>query len=329
MRLQRCERVGMRGNAPMGASHGGAGGVALDPRAILTSIGEVVYDWDLASDRIAWGVNAADVLGVGDLAILSSGRDFALVTEPGSGVTRHEAIVSSGAVDRGSGVPYRARYAIRLQDRLVAIEDNGRWYADADGRPAFAHGVVRIDRSGAPERDPCGPCHDRSEFLNQIKADVAETARGRRSMTLVVAAIDDLARLNDAFGSDEVDGIIAEVTRRMRTVMRRRDKLVRYSGNRFALALLSCPSEQADVAVARLAGLIQSDPVATAKGPAAVRLCIGAAAAPQHASDAAGLLRRAEEAMAVAKRGDRPSCSTTPRSAAAASAAAAERSPST
>lgn len=148
-------------------------------------------------------------------------------------------------------------------------------------------------------------------------------------MTLVVAAIDDLARLNDAFGSDEVDGIIAEVTRRMRTVMRRRDKLVRYSGNRFALALLSCPSEQVDVAVARLANLIQSDPVATAKGPAAVRLCIGAAAAPQHASDAAGLLRRAEEAMAVAKRGDRPSCSTTPRSAAAASAAAAERSPST
>ena len=151
------------------------------------------------------------------------------------------------------------------------------------------------------------PIRTGSGFLGQIKDDVAETARAKRSMTLVVAAIKDLARLNDEFGSDEVDRIIGEVTSRIRSVMRRRDKLVRYSGNRFALALLSCPSEQADTAIARLASLIQSEPIATARGPALVRLCIGAAAAPQHATDAAGLLRRAEEAMAVAKRGDRGS----------------------
>jgi diguanylate cyclase (GGDEF)-like protein len=306
----------MRGHAPDGASHGAAAGVALDPRAILTSIGEVVYDWDIASDRISWGVNAGDVLGLDDLSTLSSGRDLALLTEPGSGATRHEAIVSSAATDGGSGVAYRTRYALRLPpNRLVAVEDSGRWFSDADGRPAFAHGVIRIDRAGsrsgttthgAYDDDGRGGLFgDRSEFLGQIKGDVAETARGKRSMTLVVAAIQDLARLNDEFGSDEVDGIIAEVTSRIRTVMRRRDKLVRYSGNRFALALLSCPSEQADTAIARLASLIQSEPVATAKGPVPVRLCIGAAAAPQHATDAPGLLRRAEEAMAIAKRGDR------------------------
>src|SRR5829696_8986844 len=34
----------------------------LDPRKVLTSIGEVVYDWDLASDALAWGANAAEVL---------------------------------------------------------------------------------------------------------------------------------------------------------------------------------------------------------------------------------------------------------------------------
>jgi diguanylate cyclase (GGDEF)-like protein len=305
----------MRGHAPNGASHGGAAGVALDPRSILTSIGEVVYDWDIASDRIAWGVNAADVLGVSDLTALSSGRDLALMTEPGSGSTRHEAIFSTAASDGGSGVAYRTRYALRLQpNRSILVEDSGRWFSDADGHPAVAHGVIRIDRAGSrtglQEGDrggylDCGTYQDRSRFLGQIKHDVAETARAKRSMTLVVAAIKDLARLNEEFGSDEVDRIIAEVTSRIRSVMRRRDKLVRYSGNRFALALLSCPSEQADTAIARLASLIQGEPIATAKGPAPVRLCIGAAAAPQHATDAAGLLRRAEEAMAVAKRGDR------------------------
>ncbi len=279
--------------------------VALDPRATLTSLGEVVYDWDVVSDRIAWGVNAADVLGIRDLAALGSGRELALATEPGSGATRQDAIFYGGAIDEGSGVAYRTRYAVRLgPDRVVAIEDTGRWYSDADGNPALAHGVMRIDRTGAPEREAHGgPYQDRSEFLTQIRAEVAETARGKRSMTLVVAAIKDLASLNDEFGSDAVDGIILAVTKRIRSVMRRRDKLVRYSGNRFAIALLSCPSEQADIAIARIADLVETDPVMTDKGPATVRLCIGAAAAPQHATDAPGLLRRAEEALAAAKRG--------------------------
>jgi diguanylate cyclase (GGDEF)-like protein len=280
--------------------------VTLDPRAILTSLGGVVYDWDIASDRIDWGVNAADVLGAADLSILSSGRELTLATEPGSGPTRHEAIFSSGARDHGSGVPYRTRYAVRLTaNTVVALEDTGRWYSDADGRPAFAHGVVRIDRAGVSERDalPPGPARDRSEFLAQIRNEVAETARGKRSMTLLVAAIDGLERLNDEFGSDEVDGIIQEVTGRIHAILRRRDRLVRYSGNRFAIALLSCPLDQAEMAASRLAGLVAATPVMTAAGPAAVRLRIGAAAAPHHAVDAPGLLRRAEEALAAAKQG--------------------------
>jgi diguanylate cyclase (GGDEF)-like protein len=281
--------------------------VALDPRAILTSIGGVVYDWDIASDRIDWGVNAADVLGGADLSLLSSGKELSLAIEPGTGPSRHEAIFSSGACDHGSGVPYRTRYAIRLDaGRVVDIEDAGRWYADAEGRPAFAHGVVRIDRAGAsaPDNLPPGPARDRSEFLAQIRNEVGETARGRRSMTLLVAAIDDLAGLNEEFGSDEVDAILGEVTRRLHAILRRRDRLVRYSGNRFGIALLSCPFEQADMAMSRVAGLVAAKPVMTAMGPAPVRLRIGAAAAPHHASDAPGLLRRAEEALAAAKRGD-------------------------
>ena len=294
----------MAGRAPLGAQGGATG--PLDPRAILTSLGGVVYDWDIACDRIDWGVNAADVLGTADLSILSSGSDLRLATEPGYGLTRHEAIFSSGVRDQGSGVPYHARYTVRLgANNVVSIEDTGRWYGDADGQPAFAHGVVRIDRGDASERAalPRGPASDSSEFLAQIRSEVAETARGRRSMTLLVAAIDGLGRLNEEFGSNETDAIIEEVTGRIRAILRRRDRLVRYSGNRFAIALLSCPFEQTEMAASRLADLVAAEPVMTSKGPVAVRLCIGAAAAPQHASDAAALMRRAEEALAAAKQG--------------------------
>jgi diguanylate cyclase (GGDEF)-like protein len=294
----------MAGRAPLGAQGGATGRGPLDPRAILTSLGGVVYDWDIASDRIDWGVNAADVLGTADPSIPSSGRELTQATEPGSGVSRHDAIFSSGLRDQGSGVPYQARYTVRLNaGSVVALEDTGRWYADADGEPAFAHGVVRIERAGAAKPDalPSGRTCDRAGFLAQIRDDVAETARGRRSMTLLVAAIDGLGRLNEEFGPDEADGIIREVAARMHAILRRRDRLVRYSGNRFALALVSCPFEQAEMAMSRLADLVAAEPLMTAQGPAFVRLRIGAAAAPEHAGDAPGLMRRAEEALAAAK----------------------------
>ena len=56
------------------------------------------------------------------------------------------------------------------------------------------------------------------------------------------------------------------------------------------------------------ASLIQCEPIATRRAArVASRLRIGAATAPEHATDAPALLRRAEEALAVAKRGDRGS----------------------
>jgi len=88
----------------------------------------------------------------------------------------------------------------------------------------------------------------------------------------------------------------------MRVVMRRRDGFTRYSGNRFALALRSCPPDQARIAAERLEQAVSGTAIATSRGSASVRVLIGAATAPDHALDPAGLLRRAEQSLAVAKR---------------------------
>jgi diguanylate cyclase (GGDEF)-like protein len=277
----------------------------FDPRAILTSIGEVVYDWDLASDTIAWGANACDVLGIRDMAGLSSGAAFALRVEPGSGLTRHEAILQTDASDGGSGVPYATRYMMRLRDSLpLWIEDTGRWFADAAGRPAFAHGVLRIDRSGRQHgADALGVgARERASFLERIKADVVEAGRSKQSISLLVLAINELGRLNDDLGCEGTDAIITEVAERIGTVMRRRDRLTRYAGNRFALALRSCPPDQVEAAAARVRQVIEAKPVPTGLGALGVRVSIGAATAPKHALDAPGLLRCAEEALTLAKR---------------------------
>src|SRR6478736_3652237 len=47
-----------------------------DPKTILNSIGEVVYDWDIGGDRLTWGPNVTDVLGFISPEELATGRGY-------------------------------------------------------------------------------------------------------------------------------------------------------------------------------------------------------------------------------------------------------------
>lgn len=273
-----------------------------DPRDVLTSLGVAVYDWDVTSDVIAWGANAGEILGLADMGGYALGRDFAHLVEPGSGPTRTEVIAASLGRDEGSGVPYLARYSVRPDhSRVLAVEDSGRWYADQDGKPAFAHGMLRIRAADADVAEAPGQ-RQRTEFLREIAGEVAEAAQSKRSLTLFVISVENLSAVNDEFGFEGGDQIIDEMLVRMRTVMRRRDRFVRYAGNRFALALRSCPPDQARIAAERIDRIISCDPITTGSGQTTARILIGAATAPDHAVDAAILLRRAEQSLAVAKR---------------------------
>ena len=92
---------------PVATSQGSAASRGLDPRAILTSLGGVVYDWDVASDSITWGLNAAEVFGVSDLSELSCGKSIALASESGDG--RGER----GTNERGKPVACRRAHRLR------------------------------------------------------------------------------------------------------------------------------------------------------------------------------------------------------------------------
>ena len=81
---------------------------------VLDSIGEVVYDWDIVSDRLNWGPNLLKVLGGASPERLSSGRAYGDLLAPDSATSRYNAIVQSGASDTGAGVSYRARYGLAL-----------------------------------------------------------------------------------------------------------------------------------------------------------------------------------------------------------------------
>ena len=126
---------------------------AFDPAAIMASIGEAPYEWSIDTDMLTWGANAAEVLKVGSLAAIASGRDYAKLLAADAATSRFDAVMKSPARDDGAGVPYQVQYCLQpagARQRLW-IEDNGRWFAGADGKPgARARRRPRHQRAPRP-----------------------------------------------------------------------------------------------------------------------------------------------------------------------------------
>src|SRR5262245_10380775 len=78
------------------------------------------------------------------LDALATGSEFAKRIEPQASI-RRDAIMNSSSSAKSDGVPYCIEYGLRLAASapVTWIEETGRWFAGADGRPARAHGVMR------------------------------------------------------------------------------------------------------------------------------------------------------------------------------------------
>jgi diguanylate cyclase (GGDEF)-like protein len=273
-----------------------------DPRRMLTALQVVVYDWDLSSDMITWSPNAGEVFGFDPVGRWPTGQAFEGAAEAYEGPTRSEIIARSedDPGEEGAGTAFASLYRLILgtEDALL-VDDAGRWFPGEAGGPARVHGTMRVRRDALPaEAAPVV----RNAFLAQVGLDIAENRAAGRALTLIVLAVANLGALNDELGFEAADHILDTVTVRLAGSMRRRDRFVRYSGNRFALALRGCNVEEAEVAASRLVRLVASEPVGTARGPVELQVAIGGATAPDHAVDSSLLLRRAEAALGLAKR---------------------------
>ncbi len=282
-----------------------------DAAAILSSIGEVAYEWRLDTDALHWSGNAPALLGVtiGDIA---SGRSFAQMVDAKDGQSRHDAIHQAAQSDTGGGVAYQLQYAFRRDPAAqpIWLEDTGRWFAGPDGKPMRAHGVLRaIDERHARESellqlakfDPLTGEMNRLHLTEILGAELEEAKRSRTSCGFLLVAIDHLANLNEAYGYDGAEEVIAQVAKRIRARARAKDYLGRFSGNKFGIILTNCTADELAVAADRLLAGVRDETIATAAGPVAVTVTIGGVTAPRHARTVPEILSRAQEALHSAR----------------------------
>jgi len=284
-----------------------------DANAILASIGLVAYDWRIDSDALTWGANAPEVLQIADLARIATGRAYAGLLDPKNTTSRFDAVTQTGGHDTGGGVPYQTEYCLNSGPGGTVrlwIEDNGRWFAGPDGRPARAHGVVRVitERHDHEQRlaylsrfDGLTGEMNRNALTEQLAVAFDEAVKYRGSCGFMLIAVDNLARINEAYGFGVADEVIASVGRRIRSRMRTGDTLGRFSSNKFGVVLKTCTPDDLTAAADRFLAAVREDVVRTAHGQVAASVTIGGIAAPRHARTVEEVLAHAQESLDTAK----------------------------
>ena len=281
-----------------------------DAAEILRSIGDVAYEWRLDTDALSWSANAAAVLGVADIGEIASGQAYARRIDAEGGQTRVDAVQQAAQRDNGDGVPYQVQYAFKRGDEKIWLEDTGCWFAGPDGKPLRAHGIVRaIGARHERERnlvqranfDPLTGELNRAFLIEALGATLDDAVRFRGSCGFLLIAIDHLGRLNEAYGFEMTEEVIAQVAKRIRARLRSKDQFGRLSGNKFGVVLTSCTPDELTIAAERLLAGVRDETIATAAGPVAVTVTIGGVTAPRHARTVPEILSRAEDALHAAR----------------------------
>lgn len=239
---------------------------------ILTSLGEIAYDWSLAGDRLFWGANFADVLGLepGERFATGAGWESACapIAQQSEPISRASAIAKGRNAQNDNGA-YSLRYRVRLPDssQTFIVDDSGRWFAGEDGAPARAHGLVRM----IANENPNSGAHilDEAQFMKRL-ADACNGERDRFALLVLRAPQDRIAALQK--------------------VMRSGDSIAACKNGALALLLRHCDGAQVERAFQRFATIV-------ACGGLHAGVHGGGAIGGHDCAGARTLMRRAQQAL--------------------------------
>lgn len=146
---------------------------------------------------------------------------------------------------------------------------------------------------------------NRALFCDRLDHALARAKRTRERAALLFVDLDGFKAVNDALGHDSGDEVLRMVAGELRRCVREGDTVARLGGDEFTVLLDPVSDAEAARAVAaRILHAIEQPSVLSGV-PVRLTASIGISVFPDHAADAAGLLRRADAAMFRAKQSGR------------------------
>jgi diguanylate cyclase (GGDEF)-like protein len=280
---------------------------ALDLEEILASVRETAYRWDFASDRIDWAENAATVLGVADPGQLLKGRAFALLVDPEHAGGRYDGITH---VAPETEIRYSLHYRFLLAGRrgrtALWVEDTGVCTIDADCRPKQAQGTrhrrpARARRAPALLGSKLTGQLNRTRLTEELTNFLSGAGRAPASVGFLLAGVNDLTLINETYGFDVGDEVISIIGRRLSRALRGKDRIGRFSSNKFGVIVEDCEGEGVEAIARRLMNIVRDNVVDTSVGGVATTISVGGVLLPEHASNAQAAIARSLQSLDIAR----------------------------
>ena len=141
---------------------------------------------------------------------------------------------------------------------------------------------------------------NRRQFFAVLDKEMERAHRHHKPLAIVEFDLDRFKTVNDTFGHAEGDRVLKGVSEVILEHIRRYDLAARLGGEELAILLPETPAEAAKILAERIGAAVESK-VKAGGGRRVITLSGGVAGWSGDAEDGAGLLKRADEALYLAK----------------------------
>ena len=144
---------------------------------------------------------------------------------------------------------------------------------------------------------------NRSSIVEQLQRELSRSQRELLPVGLVMVDLDHFKSMNDTHGHFAGDAVLREAARRMQDSTRMYDSIGRYGGEEFLILLPNCDEESTQRQAERMRCHLAQAPVGEFEHSFTLTASFGATCASAgYPASVEGLIRRADEAMYLAKK---------------------------
>ncbi len=271
-------------------------------RLAIAGARETIFDWTIGDDRIAWDGDIDMLASHADIDRLKRG-DALRIWMSEAGRKQLDAVLNDPAAKETTfDIEFEASSAMGS----VWFEMRGLRVPGPHGVAERISGVLRVVTETKREAQRLTYMATRDELTGHLNrtslrtelARVIESAKAeQRSCAYLVASIDRLAMINDAYGFGAADEVIVAVGERIASTLRTSDIIGRIAGNKLGVILGNCGEREIALVAERLRGAVRGEVVATRAGTVAATISVGAVWLPASAASSQEAMLRAEEAL--------------------------------
>lgn len=277
-------------------------------RLAARAAAETAFDWTISDDRIVWD-GATEILSpYTNPDIVRGGSGFRNWIGA-HGRERIDSILGDAA-----GAVFDFEFQATSAMGTAWFEVRGAAVSGPQGVPERIAGIVRLvtERKLHAQRltylatrDELTGHLNRTTLRSELGRAIEQARKDERQCAYLVAAVDRLAIINEAYGFGAADEAIVAVSERLAVSLRAGDLIGRIAGNKLGIVLSPCSEEEMCAIAARLRDVVRSEVISTRRGAVSATISVGAVLLPSSASSGQEAMLRAEEALDRARGGGR------------------------